>query len=57
MYSMAAQLILNEKQSDCFESPEAKNLSVKTSLLVVEIGSHIQVVVRCNCGPTRESKC
>ena len=57
MYSMAAQLILNEKQSDCFESPEAKNLSVKTSLLVVEIGSHIQVVVRCNCGRTRESKC
>ena len=44
---IVARLILNEKQSDCCESPEARNLSVKTSLSAGEIGSLIFVVVCC----------
>ena len=44
---IVARLILNEKQSDCCESPKVRNHSVKTSLSAGEIGSLIFVVVCC----------
>ena len=46
LVQIAAWLILNEKQSDCCESAEARNHNVKTSLSAAEIGSLMLVVVR-----------